>query len=129
MSDLVRNPEDRFSQNEAHLYRGMIDYVNMPDNTIFKTAQINNFQMKNNDIIIFFIFAQRIDCEYSSEQPHEADLKSTHTGGSKEYPQSVLSKIRQIVGTLLEGSTCFTLARDCLVYYRGPKGRLVCQLC
>ena len=32
MSDLVRNPEDRFSQNEAHIVMRRVQIIEYPDN-------------------------------------------------------------------------------------------------
>ena len=56
MSDLVGNPEDRFSQNKAQLYSDI------------SCCKNGYFQMKNLDI--FLIFAQNIDRGYTLEPPH-----------------------------------------------------------
>ena len=54
------------------------------------TTKIGNFQIKKNDIFLFF--SQNIDCGYSLEPPRR--------GGSNEYPQCMLfSKIRKIMYT------------------------------
>ena len=86
MSDLVGNPEDRFSQNEIHLAADKLQTVETPaiissyflSNYITKTCpcfkhQIfhgckkkkKDFQMKTFDVSI--IFAQNTDCGYT---PH-----------------------------------------------------------
>ena len=59
MSDLVGNPEDRFSQNEAIVI--IYHYANMPMQhvAIFICCKIDNFPMKN--VINLLIFAQNID--------------------------------------------------------------------
>ena len=80
MSDLVGNPEDRFSQNETHLAADKFQTVETPAifcqitlrkhvhvlNTKFFTAvKKKDFQMKTFDVSI--IFAQNTDCGYT---PH-----------------------------------------------------------
>ena len=87
MSDLVGNPEDRFSHDEAHLVSvsltGLcsilhflwllklpnLHYDNMPIQytAIFHGCKNDKFQMKNCDI--FLIFAQNIDRWYTLEPP------------------------------------------------------------
>ena len=62
MSDLVGNPEDRFSQNEAHI---MI--ICLFNAAIFIAVKIGNFQMKNCGIF--------------------GKTYIGHRDGSKEYPQ------------------------------------------
>ena len=71
MSDLVGNPEDRFSQNEAHLAADKFQTVETPviifffSNYITKTVHVLNtkcfhgckkkdFQMKTFDVFIIF---------------------------------------------------------------------------
>ena len=81
MSDLVGNPEDRFSQNEARLAADKFQTVETPaiiffSNYITKTCpffkhQIFHgckkkvFQMKT--FYVFIIFAQNTDCVYTLE--------------------------------------------------------------
>ena len=75
MADLVGNPEDRFSHNEAHLImpvpNDMDSYhhenTSMHYLAIFHGCKNDNFQMKNCDI--FLIFAQNIDCRFTLEPP------------------------------------------------------------
>ena len=55
----------------------------------FYRQNMKNFQYKNSDI--FHISAQNIDCGYLLELPQ--------WGGSNEYPQYVLTKIRKITYT------------------------------
>ena len=69
MSDLVGNPEDRFSHNEAHL--SCQHYDNTP---MLYTANINGFKNENFQLILlnyflFLLFAQNIDCGYTLEPP------------------------------------------------------------
>ena len=74
MADVVGNPEDRFSHNEAQMIscldceRG-IHYANMSVQytAIFHGCKNDNFQMKMLDI--FLISAQKIDCGYTLEPP------------------------------------------------------------
>ena len=86
MCDLVGNPEDQFSHNEAHLQTAKTQitaqsdqstlsplrkhYENMPMQyaAIFHCCKKDNFQKKNCDV--FLIFAQNIDCGYMLEPPH-----------------------------------------------------------
>ena len=65
MSDLVGNPEDQFSQNEAQLWSDApssfifpitIASLNMQYTAIFHGCKNDNFQMTNCDI--FLVFAQ-----------------------------------------------------------------------
>ena len=84
MSDLVGNPEDRFSQNEAHLAADKFQTVETPaiifffSNNITKTCPFfkhqifhgckkKDFQMKT--FYVFIIFAQNTDCVYTLEPP------------------------------------------------------------
>ena len=75
MSDLVGNPEDRFSQNEAHLVVVILIFSGIQSNAnmsvqytaIFHGCKNDNFQMKFFDF--FLIFAQNIDCGYTLEPP------------------------------------------------------------
>ena len=62
MLDLVRNPEDRFSHNEAH-------NTPMLYTAIFHGCKNDVFQMKKSDI--FHIFAQNIDRGYTLESTHD----------------------------------------------------------
>ena len=57
-----------------------LNYENTPMQytEIFSAVKIENFIRK---ILIFFIFAQNIDCGYTLEPPHR--------GGSNGYPQSM----------------------------------------
>ena len=72
MSDLVGNPEDRFSRVAAHLIQMLRNYKNLPmQNTkIFFNCENRKFHQKSFDI--FKIFAQNIDRGYRV-------LTSTHT--------------------------------------------------
>ena len=84
MSDLVGNPEDRFSQNETHLAADKFQTVETPaiissyflsnyitrkcpcfKHQIFHGCKKKDFQMKTFDVSI--IFAQNTDCGYT---PH-----------------------------------------------------------
>ena len=80
VSDLVGNPENRFSHNEAQileevkwdklsLMKDQNHNENMPlqYNAIFHGCKNVNFQMKIFNI--FLIFAQNIDCGYTIEPP------------------------------------------------------------
>ena len=60
MSDLVGNPEDWFSHDEAHI-------MAMQNAAIFTAVKNYIFLMKNCDI--FLIFAQSIDPVYMLELP------------------------------------------------------------
>ena len=60
MSDQVRNPEDRFSQSEAHIEMQVYitkHYVNMPMQyaAIFQGCKNDNFKMEKKKKI-FFLF-------------------------------------------------------------------------
>ena len=84
MSDLVGNPEDQFSHNEAHIINFADFFIRNfklhYDNTPMQyTARLNgckndNFLLKTS---VFLIFAQNINCGYT--------LESSHLGGSNEY--------------------------------------------
>ena len=66
VSDLVRNPDDRFCQIADHImYDGDIHYANTPMQytTIFHGCKNFDFQMKSFNI--FLTFAQNIDCGYT----------------------------------------------------------------
>ena len=81
MSDLVRNPEDRFSQDATRMSYdksteyAMIKrfhYANMPMEytAIFHGCKSDNFQMKNCDTVIkncdiLLIFARNLDRGYT----------------------------------------------------------------
>ena len=90
MSDLVGNPEDRFSHDAAHMEKGpwfktgevhyqtldswfskasVYHYENLPMQytEIFFSRKNLKFHQKNVDI--FLIFAQNIDCGYTLEPP------------------------------------------------------------
>ena len=87
MSDLVGNPEDRFSQNEAHItplvaanrsWESFLKYddaqkthyenIPMQYTAIFHSCKNDNFRLKYFDY--FHFFAQNIDCGYTLEPPH-----------------------------------------------------------
>ena len=81
MSNLVENPEDGFSHNEAQLLYAHTKGVDNTETDIKHSANIPmqytaifhgcknvNFQMKFFNI--FLIFAQNIDCGYTLEPPH-----------------------------------------------------------
>ena len=69
-----------FRPNQTPFLSHLSHYENTPMQytAIFQDCKSYNFQIKN---VIFFIFAQNIDCGYTLEPPH--------LGGSNEYPQSI----------------------------------------
>ena len=72
MSDLVGNPEDRFSHNEAHIKHVSKDLpnitlkhlCNLHFTAIFVATKSNNFWRKTFNINL--TFAKNIDCRYSN---------------------------------------------------------------
>ena len=106
MSDLVGNPEDRFSRVEAQIICDckrhvavlsklvdfihkrpcrimvcMYHYENLPMQYTEKFFGCKNEIFQWTNFNIFLIFAQNIDCGYTLEPPRR--------GGSNEYPQSM----------------------------------------
>ena len=65
MSDLVGNPEDRFSRVAAHIFVVPITKTSPCDIQIFYQVFffLKIFSRKN--LIFFLIFAQNIDCGYN----------------------------------------------------------------
>ena len=85
MSDLVGNPEDRFSRVAAQLYPR--SFLSQPLRKLAHAIHRDFLSFENLKfsadffLNIFLIFAQNIDCGYTLEPPRR--------GGSNEYPQSM----------------------------------------
>ena len=84
MWDLVGNPEDRFSQNEAQI---IIHHANMPTKirpqwyALTPHIYIVKLEVTQVYIVVFLIFYLNIDFAFISELPL--------LGGSIEYPQTI----------------------------------------
>ena len=61
MSDLVGNPEDRFSHNEAHIVKTPLNHTFIHENLIF----FNSFSGKNGTRIAFITFASKANITFN----------------------------------------------------------------
>ena len=75
MSDLVGNPEDRFSHNKAQIMSWLYtassvthyDNMSLYYSAIFHSCENKKIQLQKNDS--FYIFAKNIDFVYTLEPP------------------------------------------------------------